>query len=214
MDKGTVLIVESNPEDLDALRGIVSAQGCIPIKATSGENALNLLHANPMFDVILLSAAILDVDCVEFCTRIKGEPKTAGIAIVLVTGPGCDADRVGAALSSGAFGCLSKPCDANCVAAWLNAGLSGAGSQSGVGDSPTASGSVPCDAEVLHQFSKLSHNVNNPLQALYATADLLAFTLPQGSKEAAQIEKIITYAQSAGELVAEAARAAKRQLGQ
>jgi DNA-binding response OmpR family regulator len=207
MASATILVADGKREDFDAFRARLDREEFIAINAASGESALGILQVNPLFDVVLVSLSLIDVPAAEVCRRLQEDKQTAAIPIILMADPDISPEAVYQGIDAGAFGCVSKPIDLHALRAWIRAGK---------GRRAPAGGALPdcADTDLLKKFAKLSHNVNNPMQALYATADMLSFKLPEGSKERDLVENILKYAQRAGDIVAEAAQEAKRALGQ
>jgi CheY-like chemotaxis protein len=77
------------------------------IEASDGQEALTLARREHP-DLILLDVSMPKVDGFEVCRRLKEDPSTAEIRIIMLTGHTLDADRqAGAAL--GADGYFTKP---------------------------------------------------------------------------------------------------------
>lgn len=212
MAAAAVLVVDEDPDELQLTRGLLKKENCIAIAAGSGEAALKLVQTNPVFDLVLLSVTLEDINAAEVCRRFKADKPTADLPIVLISKPLESRDQVFEALDAGALGYVAKPCDINALWAWIRVANQ-------VRDPHRARAgaeaeSVPCDVAVLKQFARLNHDVNNPLQGLYATVDLLALELPEGSKGRERLERIIACARRVSDVVAEVASAAKRQLRQ
>jgi len=91
-----ILIVEDNPYDLEmTMRGLQKARLVNNIQvARDGEEALDFIfcegaHAGRSFDdqprVILLDIKLPKVDGLEVLTRLKADPRTAHIPVVMLT---------------------------------------------------------------------------------------------------------------------------------
>ena len=210
MASATILVVENCEEELARIRSFLGEKNYIPISADSGQRALNLAMANPTFDMILFSASIEDIPAPEFCKRLTENPATASMPVVLIVDEATTVAIVHESLEAGLRGCIARPVNPTVFDAWLKILKDLARIKTSSGEMSGAA--VPCDPEVLQRFSKLSHAVNNPMQGVYATADMLGFSLPEGSRERELVENIIKYARQASDLVADAAKAAKEQL--
>ena len=77
--------------------------------ARSGREALDLC-ANERVDVVLLDVMMPGIDGFEVCRRLKSEPRTQHIPVILVTALDHPSDRVGG-LEAGADDFLTKPVD-------------------------------------------------------------------------------------------------------
>ena len=80
-----VLVVEDNPQQLELLLAYMEAITDVEaISVTDGAAALDAVQAEKP-DLILLDLMIPKVSGFEVCRRIKGDPETRDIAIVMVT---------------------------------------------------------------------------------------------------------------------------------
>jgi PAS domain S-box-containing protein len=77
-------------------------------RAYSGAEALALLERES-FDLVLLDARMPDLDGFDTCRRIKAEPRTAGLPVLMVSAVMLDAKDRASGLRCGAEGYLCKP---------------------------------------------------------------------------------------------------------
>ena len=104
-----ILIVDDEPSYRQALSDLLGGEGYQTFTASNGEDAMDLVATqNP--DLILLDVQMPGLSGFEVCERIKGNPKTLFIPVVLVTGLRSVEDRVKGA-QAGADEFLSKPVD-------------------------------------------------------------------------------------------------------
>src|SRR5262245_55300756 len=89
--RGTVLVVEDDPDSLEMLRRMLEALGVRAILAEDGEVALRLLSGVPV-DLVLCDLMLPGVDGFRFVTRLRDDPHWQRTPIVAVTGLGYDAD--------------------------------------------------------------------------------------------------------------------------
>ncbi|MEQ8661326.1 MAG: response regulator [Gammaproteobacteria bacterium] len=61
-------------------------------------------------DLLLLDVAMPGTDGIEICRRVRADPATAGLPVVLVSGYAADADRA-RGLAAGASSYIAKPFD-------------------------------------------------------------------------------------------------------
>ncbi len=90
---------------------ILASAGFLVLTAASGEEALATVARQPP-DLILLDVMMPGMDGLQVTAKIKGDPATKGIPIILVSAlakPDADARTLG--LSAGADDFLSKPLD-------------------------------------------------------------------------------------------------------
>ena len=82
-DKFTILAVDDTPENLDVVKGILSADYIVKA-ATSGPMALKIAEKKPP-DLILLDIMMPDMDGYEVCRRLKGNELTRDVPVIFLT---------------------------------------------------------------------------------------------------------------------------------
>ncbi|MBE9127213.1 MULTISPECIES: diguanylate cyclase domain-containing protein [unclassified Coleofasciculus] len=83
-EKGTLLIVDDNPTNLEVLFDFLTDAGFKVLIARDGESALEKVnYAHP--DVILLDVIMPGIDGFETCRRLKANPSTHDIPIIFMT---------------------------------------------------------------------------------------------------------------------------------
>jgi diguanylate cyclase (GGDEF)-like protein len=110
MNKGVVLIVSTEEEELRALRDFFEASGQIVETAQSNDEALMLVRQN-LPQAILLDMETPDLDVNVVCHAIRSTPRTRHLHITLLAPHGRRDDRL-LALSAGADDFMTKPVDA------------------------------------------------------------------------------------------------------
>lgn len=105
--RSVVLIVEDNREILRAIQRTLALQKYGILTAMDGEEALSVARTHKP-DLILLDVMIPKVDGLEVLTRLKGDPSTRGIMVILVTGRSSLDHRV-QGLEAGADDYIPKP---------------------------------------------------------------------------------------------------------
>ncbi len=104
----TVLVVDDQPQNIRLLDAVLSPRGYAVVTASSGEEALKLLsEADP--DLVLLDVVMPGMDGHAVCRRIRADPQTAFLPVVMITASG-DQEKL-QALESGADDFVSKPFD-------------------------------------------------------------------------------------------------------
>jgi len=106
---GTVLVVDDASSHRELLRDVLEPSGFTVIEAEDGDDALVELEALCP-DVILLDVIMPRMDGVEVCRRIKANPRTAPVPVILVTSLGERDDRI-KGIEAGATDFLTKPID-------------------------------------------------------------------------------------------------------
>ena len=104
-----ILVVDDVPANLKFLEARLSAEYFDVRTAADGFAALRLC-GQTSFDVVLLDVMMPGVDGFEVCRRLKSDPATAHVPIILVTALDQPGDRV-RGLEAGADDFLTKPVD-------------------------------------------------------------------------------------------------------
>src|SRR4051794_12967314 len=107
--RGTVLVVDDDPIGLRLASLHLKLAGYTVLPCVGGQAAL-AAAADDHPDLILLDVRLPDLDGYEVCSRLKQNPATAGIPVVLLTALNDREDRL-RALELGADDFLSKPYD-------------------------------------------------------------------------------------------------------
>lgn len=102
-----VLIVDDLPTNLKVLEAKLTAEYFTVITADSGAGAIEAAKAESP-DIVLLDVMMPEMDGFETCRRLKADPETAHIPVVMVTALSDVADRV-TGLEAGADDFLTKP---------------------------------------------------------------------------------------------------------
>ncbi len=102
-----VLVVDDIPANVKLLEARLSAEYFDVITACNGTQALDIC-ARAECDIILLDVMMPDIDGFEVCRRLKANPATHFIPVVMVTALDSPADRV-RGLEAGADDFLTKP---------------------------------------------------------------------------------------------------------
>src|ERR1019366_5754236 len=107
--RGFVLVVDDDEQNRSLLRDPLEARGYEIAEAENGLQALQKIAARPP-DVILLDLVMPKMDGFEVCRRLKKDPKTAHIPILMVTALSAREDRL-MGIQAGANDFLNKPID-------------------------------------------------------------------------------------------------------
>ncbi|MGH1418623.1 MAG: PleD family two-component system response regulator [Hyphomicrobiaceae bacterium] len=104
-----VLVVDDMPANVKLLEARLTAEYFEVLTASSGQETLDIV-ANERVDVVLLDVMMPGMDGFEACRRIKSDPKTHHIPVIMVTALDQPADRI-QGLDNGADDFLTKPVD-------------------------------------------------------------------------------------------------------
>src|SRR5262245_6136010 len=89
----TVLVVDDLPSNLRLLERLLKNDGHTVVTAGDGIEALEIV-ASAQPDMILMDVRMPNIDGFETCQRLKQDPATRLIPIVLMTGSVERADRI------------------------------------------------------------------------------------------------------------------------
>jgi adenylate cyclase len=105
-DQLTVLAVDDQRPNLRLLDAVLTPRGYRVVTAGSGEEAMERL-SEVIPDLVLLDIVMPGIDGYEVCRRIRGNPATAFLPVVMITASG-DQEKV-SAIQAGADDFVSKP---------------------------------------------------------------------------------------------------------
>jgi len=103
----TILVVDDNQQNLELLQAYLEDMHCVSVPAEDGHQALAIVADQPP-DLILLDVMMPEISGFEVCRRIKNDPKTADIPIIMVTALNEFGD-IERAIDSGTDDFISKP---------------------------------------------------------------------------------------------------------
>ncbi len=102
-----VLLVDDDPTLLEVLTTALHLEDLDVIPASDGEAALRIA-ADGAVDLVVCDVGLPDPDGLEVCRRLRSDPRTAGLPVILLTGRDTDEGRaLGAAAGCDAY--LTKP---------------------------------------------------------------------------------------------------------
>lgn len=110
----TILVVEDNPQHLELIETYLETMDEVRVvSAVNGEEALLRVHEEKP-DLVLLDIMMPKMSGFEVCKRLKGDPKTRDILVVMVTALNETSD-VERAAECGTDDYLPKPVDRNAL---------------------------------------------------------------------------------------------------
>ena len=107
-EEPTVLVIDDLPQNTRLLEAILIPKGYQVVTAASGEEGLQALQENQP-DLVLLDILMPGMDGYEVCRRIREDPATAFLPVVMITASGDQEKR--RALETGADDFVTKPFD-------------------------------------------------------------------------------------------------------
>ncbi len=102
-----ILVVDDEPRNVLLLEALLKIQNFNVLKASNGEDALHMITQTDI-DVVLLDIMMPGMNGYEVCRRIKGNPATRMVPVVLVTALD-DMDSKIKGIESGADDFITKP---------------------------------------------------------------------------------------------------------
>ncbi len=104
---GTILAADDEPANLDVLRRLMGRHGYQFVSAPDGEQALEAVRRDRP-DIVLLDLEMPKINGFEVCRRLKADPQTRLIPVVIITGQAAAEDRI-RGIDAGADDFLTKP---------------------------------------------------------------------------------------------------------
>ena len=92
------------------LRVLLERDGYSVVEASNGVDALELVQGGEPVDLILLDFQMPGLDGIQVCERLKADPETEGIPVLIATGNGSREVRI-RGMEAGATDLLLKPLD-------------------------------------------------------------------------------------------------------
>jgi two-component system phosphate regulon response regulator PhoB len=107
MTRQRILVVDDEEDIRELVRLNLAREGYEVCDCETGEQALSLSHAT-VPDLVVLDLMLPGMDGLEACRKLKADPKTSHIPVVILTAKGEEADVV-AGLEIGADDYVTKP---------------------------------------------------------------------------------------------------------
>ena len=120
-DGGLLLIVDDNEDNRDVLARRLQKQGHWAVTAASGPEALTTLAEQP-FDLVLLDIMMPEMDGYEMLFRIKSEPQTRHLPVIMISARD-ELESVVRCIDMGAADYLPKPFNPTLLRARVGASL-------------------------------------------------------------------------------------------
>lgn len=115
MTRTKILIVDDEADIRELVRLNLAREGYEILECETGEQALSLARSKEP-DLVVLDLMLPGIDGMEVCKRLKADPKTAPIPVVMLTAKGEEAEVV-AGLEVGADDYVAKPFSGKVLAA-------------------------------------------------------------------------------------------------
>ncbi|HWW77160.1 MAG TPA: response regulator, partial [Pyrinomonadaceae bacterium] len=189
MRRQKILVVEDDPDQLEAHASMLASEGYEILRASTGDEALRLARAEHPA-LVLLSAVLPDADGVAVCQRIKADAGLGGSFVVMLSGQTTTAEQQAEALHAGADGYLVKPIETPALKAHVLAFLRIREGEEGLRESEAR---YRQQAEELREANRrleeynrlkaefvanMSHELRTPLTAIIGFAQLAQLARP------------------------------------
>lgn len=120
-DSGLLLIVDDNEDNRDVLARRLKKQGHFTVTVADGQEALTALAEQP-FDLVLLDIMMPEMDGYEVLFRIKSEPRTQHLPVIMISALD-ELESVVRCIEMGAADYLPKPFNPTLLRARVGASL-------------------------------------------------------------------------------------------
>jgi two-component system phosphate regulon response regulator PhoB len=147
----SVLLVDDERDLLSVLDFNLRAAGFETLLATTGEQAFSHLRRR-VPDLVLLDLMLPDVPGTELCRRIKSDPRTRHVPVVMLTAKGDEVDRV-VGFEVGADDYVTKPFSVRELVLRVKAVLRRAGSGRAAERPPERVGPIRIDVDGHRAFA-------------------------------------------------------------
>ena len=109
LKKSLILVVDDEETNRILLRDVLEADEYVVSEAANGPEALEMIGEH-LPDTILLDIMMPGPDGIEICRRLKADPRTAPVPVILVTAKHLREERL-SGIAAGAVDFLTKPVD-------------------------------------------------------------------------------------------------------
>jgi two-component system, OmpR family, alkaline phosphatase synthesis response regulator PhoP len=107
MGKGTILVIDDERDLIDLVRYNLEKEGYDVIAATDGQSGLEVATKHAP-DLVVLDLMMPGIDGLQICQRLRADPRTARMPIIMLTAKATEADRI-VGLELGADDYITKP---------------------------------------------------------------------------------------------------------
>lgn len=192
----SILVVDDELRNFDVIEALLGHQGYQLHHAISGEEALAQLEKLQP-DLILLDMMMPEMNGIQFCQHIKAIPQWQTIPIIMVTALSEKSDLANC-LNAGADDFVSKPINSIELRARVHSMLRIKQQYDDIqGLSALRADTVAILERTLNELrgnlaSRLSHEINTPLNGIVCTIDLLKSDFQ--NMEVAEVQEILGWA--------------------
>ena len=107
MKKGTILVIDDEKDLIELVRYNLEKEGFDVIAATDGQAGLEVVKKHRP-DLVVLDLMMPGLDGLQVCQRLRSDPRSGRIPLIMLTAKATEADRV-VGLELGADDYITKP---------------------------------------------------------------------------------------------------------
>ena len=104
-----ILVVDDDPSNIEIMAEILKSEYTV-LEARDGVGALSIAASNAPPDLIMLDVMMPGMDGYEVLRRLRANPLTAGLPVLMVTARGTIDDKM-KGYTLGVSDYITKPCD-------------------------------------------------------------------------------------------------------
>ncbi len=109
MAKEKILIIEDNPMNMELFNDLLEAEGYLILQAVNGKDGVEMAKSE-MPDLILLDYGLPDINGMEVIERLKRDPRTKDVVIIVCTASVMKQERE-KVMDAGCKEFITKPID-------------------------------------------------------------------------------------------------------
>lgn len=177
--KGRILVVDDDEDMRELLRFELTLHGYEVVQAESGKDALAALRSN-VVDLALVDLFLPDVSGYEVCSRIKGDPETRWMPVVLITSLK-DSKALARGIDTGADEFIQKPFDKIELLARVRSLLRSSQLRKALEKSLRECAHLQSVKDQLYRL--VIHDLRGPVTSVLGALDLMKGELDAGHKD-------------------------------
>jgi two-component system phosphate regulon response regulator PhoB len=89
-----ILVIEDEADLVRVLQYNLKKEGYAVVSAGTGAEGLRLAVAEPSADLVVLDIMLPDISGIDVCRQIKGDPRTRGFPVLMLTAKSEESDRI------------------------------------------------------------------------------------------------------------------------
>ncbi len=167
----SVLAVDDIPDNLDVLEALLAEPGLQVLRASGGQEALELLLRHDDVAVALLDVHMPEMDGFELAELMRGTERTRHIPIIFLTAAAPEAARLFRGYEAGAVDFLFKPLDISLVRSKVQVFTELFRQRQQLAAQLEEQAQLVRMSELL--FGVLGHDLRTPLSAIVTSAEVL-----------------------------------------